>query len=261
MTAIATSVVPARRSGIGHLWDSYRSMLRFELLSLRDFLPPALVIQLLMGCGMAVMYGFYFGDLPAAAKTFLVSGIPALALFPIGFVMVPVVITDQRWEETYDYIWSLPVPRSAAAGATFTIFTALALPGTAVALVVSAAAYGVELHPSLQLIPALLLSSAMATAVGYAMGHGIKRPETTNLFTNLIIFLVLMFSPIVVPIEIFPGWLAGLHHLLPFWHMANMIRAGLTDGLVDGVGWSYLVAGLWTVASIAIAARVIARRG
>ncbi len=128
------------------------------------------------------------------------------------------------------------------------------------ALIASAAGYGVDLAPSLDLIPALLLSSSMATAVGYAMGHAIKRPEITNLFTNLIVFLVLMFSPIVVPIELFPDWMAAVHRVLPFWHMAQMIREGLTDGLVTGAGWSYLVAGVWTLAAVALAGRIIARR-
>ncbi len=48
-----------------------------------------------------------------------------------------------------------------------------------------------------------------------------------------------MFSPIAFPIENFPGWLAAAHRVLPFWHMANVVRALLTQGLVDAV-WALL---------------------
>lgn len=262
MTTLVTPEVGiARRSGIGHFLHSYRAMIRFEVTNLREFLIFALAIQTFMGAGMGLMYGFYLGDLPAQALTFLVSGIPALALFPIGFVMVPSAIGDLKWEETYDFVWSLPVPRLASALASFTVFTALAIPGTIASLLISVLVYDVQLQPSPMIVPAILMSAAMATSVGYAMGHGIKRAEIINLLTNLLIFVVLMFSPIVVPIEMFPTWLAAIHRVLPFWHMANLVRSGLTDGLVADVGWSYAVAGLWTLGAAWVAARIITRRG
>ena len=257
---VLTVAQAVRRTGARHWLASFRAMLRFEATNLREFLIVALVIQVLMGGGMAVMYGFYFGNMSPVARTFLVSGIPALALIPIGFVLIPAVIGDHRLEETYDFIWSLPVPRLSSAAATFTIFTALAVPGTLASLAISVLVYDVTLQPSLAIVPAVLVSAAMASIVGYTMGHAVSDPRVTNLFTNLIIFVVLMFSPIVVPIEVFPAWFAGLHRVLPFWHIANMIRAGLTDGLVEGVGWSYVVAGVWTAVAAWIATRIITRR-
>ena len=263
MTSASTvaRATPEKRSGLRHLVGSYLTMVRFEATNLRTFLAITLVIQTLMGAGMAVMYGFYFGDMPDTAKVFLVSGIPALALFPVGFVLVPATIADHRFEETYDFIWSLPVPRLASAAATFTVFTFLAIPGSVVALGVATLVHGVGLTISLQIVPAILVSGALATSVGYAMGHGIERPEIVNLVTNLLVFVVLLFSPIVVPIEAFPDWLQVAHRGLPFWHMANLVRAGLTDGLVADLGVSYLVSGLWTVGAAALAGRVITRRG
>ena len=260
MTATAQTDEWARRKGVAHLWQSYRHMLRFELINLRSFLVIALVIQTLMGAGMGVMYGFYLGDIPPEAASFLVSGIPALALFPLGFVLVPNVISGQRIEDTYDYVWSLPVPRTASAGATFTVFTAISLPGTFVALLVSSLVYDVQLEPNWMIVPAIILSASMATAVGYAVGQGMSNPRLVNLLTNLLIFVILMFSPIVIPIELFPDWLAAAHRVLPFWHMANLVRDGLTSGFVDNVGASYAVSAAWTVGAVAISARVVGRR-
>ena len=100
----------------------------------------------------------------------------------------------------------------------------------------------------------------MATSVGFAFGHAIPEPRITNLLTNLIIFLVLLFSPIVVSIDQFPEWWAAIQRVLPFYHMANVIRAGLSRGLVDSVATSWTVLTAWTLASWALASWVVGRR-
>ena len=64
------------RRGIGYWLSSYGAMLRFEVTNLRLWLSIALVIQILMGGGMAYMYGFYFGDIPLMTDngTFIING-------------------------------------------------------------------------------------------------------------------------------------------------------------------------------------------
>jgi ABC-2 type transport system permease protein len=82
----------------------------------------------------------------------------------------------------------------------------------------------------------------------------------TQLITTLISFVILGFAPINFPSENLPEWLANLNLFLPFTHMAVVMRAGLSEGLVTGVGMSYLVLGAYTVASVAVAAWVVGRR-
>jgi ABC-2 type transport system permease protein len=259
---VTTAAVAQVRSGLRYWSDAYRSMLRFEVASLRTELGLAMIIQILMGGGMAFMYGFYLGDIPPEAKLFLVSGIPALAMVPIGLVLVPNMIMSHKFRDTYDFVWSLPVPRIAAGAATFTVYTLLGIPGTALSLVIAEWYYHVGLSVSWAIVPAFLLTSLMATSVGFALGHAVPNPRITNLITNLIIFLALLFAPIVVPIEIFPEWWAAVNRALPFWHMAVVLRAGLTQGLVtSSVAASYWALSAWAVASTALSAWAVARRG
>lgn len=260
MTALQVASGSDVRSGPSYWLAGYRSMLRFELINLRSFLSVVLLIQILMGAGMAYMYGFYFGDIPEIARTYIVTGIPALALVPVGFVLVPGSIMNHKFRDTYDFVWSLPVPRMASAAATFTLFTGLAVPGTLVALWIAHLRYDVALQISWSIAPAIALTSLMATSVGFAVGHAIPEPRITNLITNLVIFMALMFSPIVVPIDQFPGWWAAVHQVLPFYHMANVIRAGLSQGLVQSLGASWMILSGWTAASWVLAAWVVGRR-
>lgn len=254
------SAATALRHGPAYWLAGYRAMLRFDLASSRSWLPTFAVLQVLMGAGMVIIYGFYLGDLPPTAITFVATGAPTLALIPLGMALLPSLIASRKVEGTYDFMWSLPAPRSATAASSFTIFTLLALPGVAISLAVAAWRYDLNLAISLWVVPAVLLAALMSTSVGFGIGHAVPDPTITNVITNLLIFVVLMFSPIAFPIENFPGWLAAIHRVLPFWHMANVVRAGLTEGLVTSVAWSYLVLAAWTGGTWLLAAWAIARR-
>lgn len=261
MIFVSESALPGLRYGRRYWLHGYLAMLRFEVLNQRLFLPIFLIVQIMLGAGMAIMYGFFLGtDLPPQAMTYIATGIPALALIPLGFLAVPLVVGELREKGSYDFVWSLPVPRIAAAGATFTVYTLLALPGTLVALLVATWRYQITLHVHPIIVVAVLLTSLMSTSVGFGMAHAITDPRITNLIGNVLIFFVLLFSPIIVPITQFPGWLAAIHQWLPFYSMAVVIRGGLSDGLVTDVGRAYLVLCAWTLGSWLLAARVIAHR-
>lgn len=240
---------------------SYRMMMRFDVRGLGQWLVIGMIIQILMGAGAAIMYGFYLGDVADVVKVFIATGVPALGLIPMGFVMVPNMVGQQRLAKTYDFIWSLPVPRLAAAASTFTVFTLMALPGFAASLGVAVWYYAIGLHVSWLLVPAVLLTALMCSSVGFGMAHAIKNPMVINFIANMIIFFVLLFSPIIVPIAQFPDWLASIHRVLPFYHMAEVIRDALSSGFVTDAATSYAVLGVWTVAGWSATAWVIGRRG
>jgi ABC-2 type transport system permease protein len=254
---MTTAVV---RSGPSYWLSGYRAMLRYDLINLRDFLSFFLLIQVLMGAGMAIIYGFYFDEVPPIAATFIATGAPTLAIIPVGMTLVPATVAQYKWSDTYDFLWSLPVPRLMTAASNFTIFTVLSVPGFVVTLLVATWRYDLDLSVSWTILPAVMMSSLMAISVGWGTAHAVPDPRLTNLLVNLVIFVVLLFSPIAFPIENFPGWLASLHRVLPFWSMASVVRAALADGLVADVGRHYALLAAWTVGAWALAAWVVGRR-
>jgi ABC-2 type transport system permease protein len=253
-----------RLLGSGRLSSSwlrdYVLMLRFDFASQRSWLPLAVGMQILMGAGMAVIYGFYVPHLSRQALLYLVTGAPTLAFIPIGMAMLPAIVAEQKAAGTFDFLWSLPVPRALAAASTLTVFTLVALPGVAVTLLLAVWRYGVVLSVSPLIVPAVFLTALMTASVGLGLGHGIRNPLVTNLITNVLIFVVLFFSPIAFPRSQFPTWLADLHQGLPLYHMSVVMRAGLMDGLVSDVGLSYLVLAAWTLAGWMITAWIVGRR-
>lgn len=248
------------RSGPSYWIASLRSMMRFDFGRMRRFAPMMIVIQTGMGAGMALLYGFLYPHITPERALYIATGAPTLAVIPLGFAMLPGAIGTEKDEGSFEYVWTLPAPRSAQAVSIFLLYTVLALPGTALALLVATLRYGVHLSPSLLLIPAALLCALMSIAVGYGMALAVPDPLVTNLIVNGLMFAVLLFSPIVYPASQLPGWLYEVHRFLPFYNMAVVVRAGLTDGVVAHVGTSFLVLGAWTLAGWSVTAWVVNRR-
>jgi ABC-2 type transport system permease protein len=248
------------RSGLGYWLDSLGAMLRFEFGRARSWAGMMVLVQTFMGAGMALMYGFFYPHIGPLRALYIATGAPVLALIPLGFVMLPSTITIERLEGTFDYVWSLPAPRSAQVVAAFALYSLIALPGTVLALVVAAWRYDAPLSLSPLLAPALVACALVAITVGYGMALVVSEPMIMNLITNALVFFVLLFSPIVFPASQLPGWLYDVHRVLPFYNMAVVIRAGLTQGVVSDVTTSFVVLAAWAAAGCSATAWAIGRR-
>ena len=259
MTTVAPPV-EALRSGAGYWWHSYRMMVRWELTSLRMVLGITVIVQVLSGAGFVLAVGLFFGQVPPRAALFVSTGVLVVNLITIGLVLGPQLVAMQKAEKTYDFLWSLPVPRTTAALAWVTTNLILGLPGMAVALGVALARYDLDLHVSAAIVPAVLLTLFTGTMVGYALAHSLGNPMLIAAITQMLIFVIIGFSPINFPAEQLPGWLAALHRWLPLAPMADTVRAGLTLGVVEEVTRSYLVLGAWAAVSVAVTAAVLGRR-
>jgi ABC-2 type transport system permease protein len=174
--------------------------------------------------------------------------------------MVPGGVSQQRTEGTFDFIWSLPAPRSAQVLSTFLLYMLLSLPGTILALLVAMARYHIHLEVSAAILPAIAVSSLVSVTIGFGMALAIRSAVVVNLISNAIVFLVLLFSPIVYAIGNLPPWYQRVQHLLPFYNMAVVIRAGLTDGLVTEVAASYAILLAWSALGCGLTAWVVGRR-
>ena len=64
-------------------------MMRFDAARAREWAAMMAIIQVMMGAGMAFMYGFFYPVVTPTIALFIVTGTPTLALIPLGLVMVP----------------------------------------------------------------------------------------------------------------------------------------------------------------------------
>ncbi|MFQ5795507.1 MAG: ABC transporter permease [Candidatus Bipolaricaulia bacterium] len=244
---------------LSHWLNSYRLMLQWQALRLKPILPFIMVVQLLIAVGTVIGLGFLLPEIDPRSAMFLATGAPTLALITVGLVMVPQMVAQAKLQGTFDYMWSLPVPRMVYLAADVTIWLSAALPGVVLALIVGSLRYGFDLQISPLVVPAFLLVALTATAIGYTIAHLSPSPVLTTLITNVIVGLF-MFSPVNYPAERLPVWFAELHRFLPLKYVADVIRGTLTQGDSGELGLAFTVLGAWCVVGFGITYAMVTRQ-
>jgi ABC-2 type transport system permease protein len=238
---------------------SYRLLVVWQLRRARLFLPIAVVVQALLAVGIVLGYPLLFPQLDPLTTLFLATGAPTIALISMGLVLVPQIVAQAKTEGSLDYMRSLPVPRVVYLLADLTVWLAVVLPGVVFAIVVAALRFGLDLHVSPLVVPALLLVAFTSASIGYAIAS-LLPPMLANLTTQVLVVFVLMFSPLTFPAERLPDWLAAVHRALPIQAMGEVVRGTLAENVFPLTAGAVLVLGAWCAASFATTTLVLTRR-
>jgi ABC-2 type transport system permease protein len=236
----------------------YGLMLKWQALSQKPILPLNMAVQVMIAVGFVIGISFFYPDINPTTAKFLTTGAPTIILLMIGLVLLPQIVGMSRKEGTFDYMWSLPIPRMVYIAADATIWIAVALPGVIVALALGAVYFDFDLSISPLVVPALLLVATSGVLLGYTIAHSAPKPEMAHLATQILVFAIMIFSPVMYPVEQLPDWLAKIHSVLPIQYMADLSRGTLTDLNVD-LGLAFIVVGAWCAVGF-IATSILIRR-
>lgn len=256
-TGVAATIPTPVRIGT---WTSYRCLLRWTLAQIGAMLPLIVVVQALLAAGIIIGFGYLIPDIDTATAAFLSTGAPTVLLMVMGLVIVPQGVAQARANGTFAYLRALPVPRPLLLLAELTVWLLIALPSIAVAVVVS------QLHYDLTysfdwpvLIGAALLIAVVATSVGYAIAVSLP-PLLAQLVSQVLVFFVMLFSPVTFPAAQLPAWFQQLHDLLPIRPAADLLRSGLLASTYDASLADLAVLLLWCAFGLAISVRALVRR-
>ncbi len=234
-----------------HALRSYTLLVRWQALRLKTFLPLAAVVQGLFAFGIVVGYPMFFPQLDELTVLFLATGAPAITLITMGMVVLPQVVAQSKLEGSLEYMRSLPVPRMTYLMADLTVWLAVVLPGVVFAIAVGSWAFDLALSISLSIIPAVLLVVTTAAAVGYALAS-ILPPLMAMLLSQVLIFGVLLFSPVNYPAERMPDWMQTIHSFLPVQAMAEVIRGSLASDTFSLAAGPFVLLFAWCVLSLGL---------
>jgi ABC-2 type transport system permease protein len=86
--------------------------------------------------------------------------------------------------------------------------------------------FHVGLAPTWWLIPAALLVSLTWASLGYAIGT-LMQPTLAHLVSQVLLFIVMLFTPISFPIERLPQWAQAIHNGYHWnqWHRPSAERS------------------------------------
>lgn len=251
MIAVPQPARPAR---------AYRILCRWRAAQLRAELPMLVFAQVLFATGTAIGLGFLIPDVDPAAGAYLATGAFLINLLIVAIAMVPGMMTEAKVTGALDYLWTLPFPRLVYLLAELTIWALAILPGMVVSLIITALRFDFELRISWLVVPVVALVLVTASSVGAAIGLRSPSQQTTNLFANFILISVLLFSPVNFPAERLPGWLQGVHSVLPIGAMGDLVRDTLVVHDNPDIERDLLTLALWCVVGIAVTVRSVRRR-
>ena len=238
----------------------YFLLLKWQLLRLRLIIPLFAVVQIMTGIGFIIGLGYIVPNIDTATALFFVTGGPTLILIIVGLVLVPQLISEDKASGSLTYIWSLPISRITYLFADLTMWILSSLPGVILALIVGSLHYGFELSINWMVLPSVIIVSATASCLGYAIAHAVAKPQVISMITNFIVFALFLFSPVNYPIDHLPEWLQNLHSVLPITYMAELMRGSLTGAGIETLAKPLLIVGAWMVVCFAIVTAVLRRR-
>jgi ABC-2 type transport system permease protein len=238
---------------------SYGLMVKWLFLSYRPWLSLLFALQLAIAVGMIYGISYLYPVMTPDIAKFLITGSPTIILLITGFVVIPQIVAGARLEGTFDYTWSLPIPRMTHIAADATVMFSAILPGVVLSVVLGAIHFNFSLHPSLLVIPAVVLIGMCSSFVGYSMAFSVPKPMMVNVITQIFSFAIMLFSPVMFPADRLPGWLQAIHKVLPIQYMADLVRGTLTDIPVN-LGKAFIITGAWTVACLIITNLLVRRR-
>jgi ABC-2 type transport system permease protein len=240
---------------------AFLMLVRWQLASLgTTMLPVIVVVQALLAIGIVVGFGLLIPSIDPATALFLSTGAPTVLLMTVGLVIVPQAVATARANGSFAYLRSLPVARPLLLASDLTVWSAVALPGIVGA--VAAAKWHYDLTFSFDwplLVAASVLIVVTSTAVGFAIAVALPQ-ALAMVLSQVLVFFVLLFSPITYPVSQLPSWFQTVHAYLPMEAAADAMRAGLASGAYAVQARDLLVLALWCAGGIAVSLRALTRR-
>ncbi|MBG0827787.1 ABC transporter permease [Planomonospora sp. ID67723] len=184
------------------------------------------------------------------------AGIPAvllMAFMSLAFFGTATPLISLRQKGTLRMLGTTPLNRTVFILAQAPVRFAIAL-GQLAALSTVALATGF-LEPSAigRLLISCVLGLAMLFALGYMVAARMRNPELANGVLALVMPVLLMFSGVFLPMEIFPETVRAVAERLPTSYFADALRQDLV-----GVPGGSIVTAWLVMAGVAIVAATVA---
>ncbi|MFD6889361.1 ATP-binding cassette domain-containing protein [Streptomyces sp. NPDC059957] len=240
-----------RRAGVefAYLWLE-------QMLEVRSTWPWTLMFGCLMP--LAMVFGLSrIGTTPAGPESmlYIVSGAAVFALATEGIATLAQRIGHLKSQGQMLYYASLPINKASFVAALVCARLVLVAPGLLTPVLAAKYLFGADVVLSPALLLVLPLSALALAALGMTIGSLIDDVELTVVVTNLLVFVLLLASPVLMPPESLPAPLRLAGMLLPPTYAAEGLRLSLAGDIGPALLIDLLVLTVMAAAGLAAAAR------
>ena len=122
------------------------------------------------------------------------------------------------------------------------------MPGILLLSAVGTVVYNVRFAGNiLSLLAGISLGTLAFFALGYAIAGLAPSTQTVVIVGNVVLYVLMIFSGSVVPMEVMPQSVQAVSGFLPLTHLVSLLR-----GLWFGIGWESLVTEVAVLAGLLI---------
>jgi ABC-2 type transport system permease protein len=219
------------------------------------------LIQVVMAVGFVIGFGYVIPDISQRQALFLTTGSATNTAVMVALVGLPNILSQGKAEGRLDYFLTLPIGREAYLLAQVTYVALAAFPGIVFTIILGAWYYDLSIAFNPLVFVAIPLAIASLAGVGIAIGVLSPHPVLTNTITNLTVFYVLLFAPILLPKEQLPALLQHTAVAMPTTYAGDAVRGALTNLPGTHLVRSLMVMAGFSVISLGLTAVSIRRRG
>jgi len=239
----------------------YYDLVAMQMNSMRGDNVFIAILQVALSLGLVVGMGYLIPNISKPTAMFLVTGTATQAFVTTGLVMLPQMLSQAKADGRLEYFLTLPISREGYLLSQITMVAITSFPAVFFTVIFGAWHYDLSfsVNPGFALVMVLCVLSL--AGVGVAMAMYIREPTVVNAVTQLIIFYVLFFSPVLLPAAQLPPALQFTSKLAPPTYAADGVRATLTDLPGTNLGKDLVLMSGFAAGSIALSAFAIRRRG
>lgn len=241
--------------------DQYRNLVSVQLRAMRTEVWFVISFQGAMATGLVLGMGYLMPEVSDTTAMYLVTGTAAQSFATVGLVMLPQVVARGKALGTLDYYLTLPISREAYLLALVTVVALMAFPAVVFCILFGMWRYDLALDFDPAVIAVGVLAVLSLAGVGVAMAVYSPHQQVTNALTQLVIFYVIFFAPVLLPKEQLPELLQFTANFFPPTYAADGVRATLTDLPGTHLARSLLAMAAFAAGSLSLSAVAIRRRG
>jgi ABC-2 type transport system permease protein len=234
---------------------------KMTLLSQRQGVAFLVMVQVVLTIGLVLGYGYLIPNISETAALYVTTGAATNAIVTTGLVMLPQMLAEAKHQGRLEFMLTLPISREVYLLSQILATIIFAAPGTILAVAFGAWHYdlSLDIHPLVPVV--ILLGIASLAGVGVTVVILSSHFQVTNAITQLVIFYVVFFAPILLPKEQLPELLQAASTVMPPTYAADAMRASLTDLPGTALYRDLVVLTGFAAASLALSAASIRRRG
>jgi ABC-2 type transport system permease protein len=236
-------------------------LVRLNLLMNRNEIWYIGMIQVVLTVSFVLGFGYFMRPISEVQALYLTTGIATNTVVMVALVGLPGILSWGKAEGRLEYFLALPGSREIYLAAQVAYVAITALPGVMFAVWFGGWRYDLPLVYDPIVIVVVVLGILSLGGVGVAIGTLSPQPQLTNAISNLTVFYVLLFAPVLLPKEQLPALLRQFSVAMPPTYVADAMRGALTDLPGTHLARSLWVMGGFTAVSLALSAAAIRRRG